>query len=185
MYARRIRRAAVAAVAGLGLLLVGYAQPWPGESSGPAGGQPELPPWAWQMPQCVAYRPAELAAPQRRRWAQVTDRPGLTEQVEEYEAGWGWRAVAEIRTVVRACGRYEYGRPGDPAGYLAQNRVIETGFAGDESLLVETVHLVPPATEVWYAAVVRHGDRVTTVRTSNRGAAQTRCLVMAKPATCA
>lgn len=185
MDARRIRRVAVAAAAGLGLLLlVGYAGPWSGESE-PAEGRSELPPWAWQMPQCVAYRPAELAAPQHRRWAQVTDQSGFTEQVEEYDAGWGWRAVAEIRAVLGACSRYEYGRPGDPTGYLAQNRVVETGFAGDESLLVETVHLTPPDTEVWYTAVVRHGDRLTTVRTADRGAAQTRCLVMAGPATCA
>lgn len=144
-----------------------------------------LPAWSWQMPHCVAYRPAQLVTPEHRRSVQVRDRPGLTEQVELYEAGWGARAVAEIRAVVRECGRYEYGQPGDPAGFLAQNRVLETGFAGDESLLVETVHLAPPAVQTWYAVVVRHGDRVTTVRTSDRGAAATRCLLVAAAATCA
>lgn len=168
-------------VAGLGLLLLPGCT---GQVAAPAREQ-RLPPWAWQMPHCVAYQPDQLEAPQHRRSAQILDQPGVTEQVEEYETGWGARAVAEIRTVVRDCGRYEYGGQQDPSGFLAQNRVVETGFGGDESLLVETVHLVPPASQTWYAAVVRHGDQVTTVRTSERTAAQTRCLAVAEAATCA
>lgn len=174
---RTVRAAAVAALAGL---LAGCA------AAEPSPGQPAaVPSWAWQMPHCVGYRPAELATPEHRRSVHVANQPGITEQVEQYETGWGPRAVAEIRAVVRACGSYEHGEYGDPAGFLAQNRVVETGFAGDESLLVETVHLIPPATRTWYAAVVRHGDRVTTVRTTGWSAAQTRCLVVAEPATCA
>lgn len=166
--------------AGVGLLLLpGCA----GQVAAPVR-RDNLPAWAWQMPHCLAYQPGELEAAQHRRSAEVTDRPGVTEQVEEYEAGWGIRAVAEIRSVVQECGRYEYGGAHDPSGFLAQNRVVETAFGGDESLLVETVHLVPPASQTWYAAVVRHGDRVTTVRTSDRTAAQTRCLAVAEPATC-
>jgi len=177
--------AVLAVTAGLVALLAGCAAADPDAGPGPLPVRAALPAWSWQMPHCVAYRPSQLVTPEHRRSVLVRDRPGLTEQVEQYEAGWGARAVAEIRAVVRECGRYEYGQPGDPAGFLAQNRVLETGFAGDESLLVETVHLVPPAVQTWYAVVVRHGDRVTTVRTSDRGVAATRCLLVAVAATCA
>jgi hypothetical protein len=175
----------VVAAAGLCGLLAGCAGPGAGPGAGRGGGPEGLPPWSWQMPECVAYRPAELAAPAHRRSVRVHQRPDRTEQVEVYEAGWGARAVAEIRTVLRECGRYESGAPGDPAGFLAQHRVVDASFAGDESLLVETVHLIPPEVQTWYAAVVRYGDRVITLRTKDRTAAQTRCLVVAGPATCA
>jgi hypothetical protein len=139
---------------------------------------PPPPPWAWEMPQCVVYQPGEYAAAAHRRSASVHDGSLVVEQVEEYEAGWGPQAVEDIRTVVRECARYE------AAEFSEQHRVVETGFAGDESLLVETVRLVPPQVRTWYAAVVRYGDQVITLRTSELGAVATQCLVSTDQATC-
>lgn len=163
-------RRMAATVAALAMVLAGCASAEP-----PA---PAPPPWAWEMPQCVVYQPAEYAAPAHRRSASIHDGSLVVEQVEEYEAGWGPRAVEEIRAVVRECARYE------AEEFLEQHRVVETGFAGDESLLVETVRLVPPQAQTWYAAVVRYGDRVITLRASELGAVATQCLVSDGPATC-
>jgi hypothetical protein len=163
------------------LLLTGCADPGAGQRPGPG---PAAAPWAWEMPQCVVYQPARYAAAGHRHSVTVHDGSLVVEQVEEYEAGWGPRAIEDIRAVVRDCGRYEYGDLDDPAGFSEQNRVVDTGFAGDESLLVETVRLAPPELETRYAAVVRYGDRVITLRASGLDADATRCLVTEDPATC-
>jgi hypothetical protein len=162
-------RRTAATVAALASLLAGCATPSPEQTPLP---------WAWEMPDCVVYQPADYAAPAHRRSASVHDGSLVVEQVEEYEAGWGPRAVEDIRAVVRDCARYESDQ------FLEQHRVVETGFAGDESLLVETVRLVPPEVQTWYAAVVRYGDQVITLRGSELGAVATQCLVSADPATC-
>jgi len=163
-------RRAAATVAALTTVLTGCASAEPPASTPP--------PWAWEMPQCVVYEPADYAAPEHRRSAIIHDGSLVVEQVEEYEAGWGPRAVEDIRAVVRDCARYE------AEEFLEQHRVVETGFAGDESLLVETVRLVPPQAETWYAAVVRYGDRVITLRGSKLGPVATQCLVSDDEATC-
>jgi hypothetical protein len=163
-------RCGVATVVALAAALAGCA---PAEPPAPA-----QPAWAWEMPQCVVYEPADYAAPAHRRSATVHDGSLVVEQVEEYEAGWGPRAFQDIRSVVRECGRYE------AEEFLEQHRVVETGFAGDESLLVETTRLVPPQVQTWYAVVVRYGDRVITLRGSELGPVATRCLVSDDPATC-
>lgn len=125
-------------------------------------GQPaaELPPWAWELPDCVAYQPAAYAAPHRR--VSVTDQAGTV--TETYEPGWGERALADIRAVLRSCGSYEYD------GFRERYAVVVTGFAGngaDESLLVEAVRLAPPDPPLtWYMSVVRYGDVVVTTRTA-------------------
>jgi hypothetical protein len=167
---RRLAAVVAAMVAVLAAVLAGCA------AAPPLA--PPPPPWAWEMPQCVVYQPGEYAAVAHRRSASVYDGEMVVEQVEEYEAGWGPRAVEDIRTVVRECARYE------AQEFSEQHRVVETGFAGDESLLVETVRLVPPQVRTRYAAVVRYGDQVITLRTSELGAVATQCLVSTDPATC-
>jgi hypothetical protein len=149
------------ALAQLALLAVGgcggaSAQPGPAE------------PWAWEMPYCPGYRAEDYQAPAHRLAVEVREQPGVVELVETYHSGWGPRAVAEIRVVLRECGSYEYGERGDPRAFLEQHLVLRTGFAGDESLLVETVRLRPPDTETRYAVVVRRDDVVSTVRGSRR-----------------
>jgi hypothetical protein len=124
-------------------------------------------PWAWEMPQCVGYRAEDYHSPEHRVAVEVREEPGVLVQVETYQPGWGPRAMAEIRAVIEACGSYEYGERGDPDAFLAQHLVVETGFAGDESLLVEGIRLQPPASETRYAAVVLRGEVVTTVRTAD------------------
>jgi hypothetical protein len=162
--------------AGAVLLLAGCAEP--------ASPEVATEPWAWEMPHCVVYQPGEYAAPDHRRDVAVHDGSLVVEQVEQYEAGWGPRAVEEIRAVVGECARYEYGELGDPAAFTEQNRVVDSGFAGDESLLVETVRLAPPEVRTWYAVVVRYGDRVITLRASELDAGAIRCLVSEDQATC-
>ena len=144
------------------LALAGCGAPDASAQSGP------LPPWAWEMPRCVGYRAEDYHAPGHRVAVEVHEERGVVAQVETYQAGWGPRAVAEIRAVIDACGSYEYGERGDPQAFLEQHLVLRTGFAGDESLLVETVRLRPPDTMTWYAAVVRRGDAVTTARAPER-----------------
>jgi hypothetical protein len=170
----------VAVGALLATLLAGCATLDPGD---PDGGQP-MPPWAWAMPQCVVYQPAAYEAPAHRRSATVHEGAMVSEHVEVYEPGWGARAVDDIRAVVAACASYEYGELGDPAGFREQHRVIATGLAGDESLLVETVRLAPPEVDTWYTVVARYGDQVITLRTRDLTAEATRCLVATDPATC-
>jgi hypothetical protein len=162
-------RRTAATVAAVATALAGCAAPEPAAPP---------PPWAWEMPQCTVYQPADYEAPAHRRAAKVHDGSLVVEQVEEYEAGWGPRAVEDIRAVVRECARYE------AEEFLEQHRVVDTGFAGDESLLVETVRLVPPQVRTWYAVVVRYGDQVITLRASELGAVATQCLVSEDDATC-
>lgn len=135
--------------------------------------EPEEPlaPWAWAMPRCVAYQPERYEAPGRRV---EVDRPREGIVTEVYEPGWGPDAFAEIHSVVRTCGSFEDG------DLREQNLVVETGFGGDESVLVESVQIEPPAPmRTSYAAAVRDGDAVITVRVPGLDREQTRCLAAA------
>lgn len=131
-------------------------------------GEP-LPPWAWDMPYCASYQPEQYHAPDHRVAVEVA---AVGEAVTEvYEVGWGTRAIEEIRQVVRVCAHYEYGGEDDPEAFREQNTVVETGFAADESLLVETVRLAPPApVRTSCTEVVREGETVTTTPLATCGA---------------
>lgn len=177
--AGRYRSPLLAGMAAAGVVLASCAAPEPDAADHP---------WSWEMPGCVAYRPTELRAPEHRLSVTVRHQPGLVEQVETYQDGWGARAMAEIRTVVQECASYEAGGSGDPDAFREQHWILETGFAGDDALLVETVRLTPPQTWTGHATAVRYGDVVATQRTSGWGAAVARCLAVAgpggDPATC-
>ncbi|HEY8472905.1 MAG TPA: hypothetical protein VIL37_09760 [Natronosporangium sp.] len=154
----------------LAVVLGGCASPQP-PSTAPT-------PWAWEMPDCVVYQPADYPAQAHRSSVSVHAGVVVSEQVEQYEPGWGSRAIEDVWSVVRECASYE------SESFLEQHQVLASDFAGDESLLVETVRLMPPETQTRYAAVVRYGDQVVTVWGSELGPAAIQCLVAEPDATC-
>lgn len=132
-------------------------------------------PWSWEMPACAGYQPGDYASPGYRVEVRTREVADLLEQVETYEPGWAAVAVADIRSVLDACASYEAGGSGDPAAFREQHLIVETGFAGDDSLLVEVVRQQPPDWQVSYAVVVRRGEEVTTVRAPETGLARAAC----------
>src|SRR5690606_32133456 len=89
------------------VLLAGCQSAHPGAESIEAEQPPVAEPWAWELPDCVGYRAADYRAPAQRQQVRVRSRSDRTEQVEIYQPGWGERAFAEIRRVLRECARYE------------------------------------------------------------------------------
>lgn len=179
---RRAARGWLLAPVLVGLLLVGCqsTRTGSGTEADPAAVSE---PWAWELPDCVGYRATDYQAPGHRLDVRVRSAAGTITQVEDYQSGWGERAVTEIRRVLRECASYEHGGRGGPVGYRRQHLIVDTGFAGDESLLVEVVEQRPPELETWYAAVVRHGDRITTFRSEQLDADELRRLIAQSEAT--
>jgi hypothetical protein len=96
------------------------------------------------------------------------DRQATVEEiVERYDTGWGSRNVTDIQAVVAKSGATPYAPPG--AGAALRHTIIETGFAGDESLLIEQKpwnfngSTTIPRPVIQLIAVVRVGDLVATV----------------------
>ena len=170
------------------ILLAGGLSPTSGctDRSAEAGGQPSdadpaasvTAPWAWQLPGCVAYRETDYESPKHRLDAQTRQAADTVEYVEIYQPGWGERAVSEIRAVLDECATYEAGGSGDPEAFREQYVIVETGFAGDESLLIEVVRQNPPELQTSYAVVVRRGEQVVTVRGAETAIAQATCLAV-------
>jgi hypothetical protein len=154
------RMAARAAALLLTALLAGC-----GAAGDTAPGAPSGLPWSWEMPECAGFDITAYDAPGHRLSVMARD----TEISEVYEPGWAARAMMEIRAVVRSCGSYEHQPTGDAQGFRAQHVIVDSGFAGDDSILVQTVVLSPPRPlDESYAVVVRDGDLVRTVRASTR-----------------
>ena len=132
-------------------------------------GAPSSSTWAFAMPQCAAYDAASYPAQAHRKRvltrAFVHTSRSASETVESFASGWAARSVDDARRVVDACTRYEYGEhsPGAP-GFRESHRIVDSGFAGDESILVKTDRIhVPGESYTRYTAVVRQGDRVMTL----------------------
>jgi hypothetical protein len=155
----------------------------PSEISGefPSVGGPS---WAWDLPLCDANQPDAYQSSQHRLAVEVTPGPERIAYVETYEPDWGARAVEEIRSLLRACGSYEHGGSADPAALKDQHLIVDKEFAGDESLLVETVRLRPPQLRTWYSLVVRTGDVVVTIRSVERPDLGDACPIRPPTATC-
>ncbi|HEX2771142.1 MAG TPA: hypothetical protein VHN18_01775 [Micromonosporaceae bacterium] len=91
----------------------------------------------------------------------------VEEIVERYDSGWGSRNMADIRAVVAKSGATPYAPPG--RGGPLRHTIVETGFAGDESLLIERKNwsfdgsTTIPQNLIQFIAVVRVGDLVATV----------------------
>jgi hypothetical protein len=157
----------------LGMLVVGMvagcglasgASPDPSASQTPPRPSPD---WVFAMPQCAAYDAAAYPAQQHR--VHVLNRG--SERVETFAPGWAARSLEDVRQVVAACTRYEYGShsPGAP-GFRESHAIVDSGFAGDESMLVKTDRLeLPGKSSTRYTAVVRRGDRVLTLSVAGLG----------------
>jgi hypothetical protein len=96
----------------------------------------------------------------------------IDQLVELFPTGLGVANVEDVREFIEYCSR----RP-DPGDQVAPTyyEIEETGFAGDESLLIRAEYYmfdgndqIVPAGEPEHVAVVRVGDAVTTIRFLNR-----------------
>lgn len=93
----------------------------------------------------------------------------VTNVVERFAAGWGPRGVADTRRMLGDCARFQ------TADRMLTHTVIDGHFAGDESVLVKSVEIIPPAgDQVSWTAVVRCGDLVSTVAGAGLTAEQVR-----------
>jgi hypothetical protein len=128
---------------------------------------PPVPEWPWALPHCVLYRAAEYPAMGYReavRRQGYAGRPGQTISVtvERFRPGWAARSMDDVRRVVDVCVRYEYSDASTE--FLDSHTMTLEAFAGDDSLLVETVRITtarPAANR--FTAVVRRGDLVITI----------------------
>jgi hypothetical protein len=132
----------------------------------PAPGSP-VPDWPWALRRCVLYRAADYPAQQHRQAVaqqRYVARGGrtITVTVERFEPGWAARTMDDVRRVLETCVRYEYSAAA--ADYLDSHTMTLESFAGDDSLLVETVRITTarPA-ENRHAAVTRQGDLVISM----------------------
>jgi hypothetical protein len=132
----------------------------------PAPGSP-TPDWPWALRRCVLYRAADYPAQEHRQAVHQQEyaaRGGrtITVTVERFEPGWAARSMDDVRRVLETCVRYEYS---DAAtDFLDSHTLTLESFAGDDSLLVETVRIsmARPA-ENRHTAVTRQGDLVISM----------------------
>jgi hypothetical protein len=126
-----------------------------------------VPEWPWALRQCVLYRAADYPAMGHReavRRQNYAGRPGQTISVtvERFRPGWAARSMDDVQQVLETCVRYEY--TDASTEFLDSHTMTLEAFAGDDSLLVETVRITSdrPA-DNRYTAVVRRGDLVITI----------------------
>ncbi|MFD2762953.1 hypothetical protein [Micromonospora eburnea] len=131
--------------------------------------------WGFWDGMCPGYRSGPLPSlPHQKALETVAYRmdgasggvTSVSQIVERYTAGWGHDNLADVRAVIDRCGQPE---PTTATPTVERFAIVETGFAGDESLLVrqDLVRLRTSsagAEHLGYIAVVRVGDVVTTVR---------------------
>jgi hypothetical protein len=124
--------------------------------------------WYWAGV-CAAYRSGDYPSLRRMEQVETTGfRKGeqyVHQHLTRYAAGWGLHAIEDTRLVLRTCAGTASPRPTPPVPpYL---RTVETGFAGDEAVLVletsfafgaESQPLTPISRLI---AVVRVGDLLT------------------------
>lgn len=134
-------------------------------------------PWYWEGGEaCPEYRIEDHPSVQRRLDVRTVSfaRPGeamperVDQLVEVFEPGAGSTNLADVRAFVELCSR----RPVEGDEFAPTYYEVEqTGFAGDESLLLRVEEYgftnddqIEPAGEFYRVAVVRVGDAVTTIR---------------------
>jgi hypothetical protein len=145
----------------------------------PGGGWENLGPgsdngWAFAMVYCPAYRPEDYPAQGHRVAVRQgtfgqSERRMVIEVVGRYAPGWGARVVPEVRSVLAVCGDYSY-RERDAsyregvAEFRERSRVVASGFAGDDSLIVEIVQTGKDGQSYpRQVTVVQVGDQVVTL----------------------
>jgi len=127
--------------------------------------------WTW-ADACPAYVPGRYESLRHRprmatvTWAKSNDT--VTQHVDFFADGWGARNLADVRSVLALCASST--PPPDVAPSVYE--VVDTGFAGDDSLLVKLSQYyyeeetIAPTPFVSYLVVIRVGDTVSTIRTS-------------------
>lgn len=133
--------------------------------------------WYWDgaEPWCPEYRIEDYSSVSQRIYLRIRgwlrDQSALPERidqlVEQYPVGVGTTNLDDVRAFIELCSRRP--EPGDqvaPTYY----EIEETGFAGDESMLIRVEQYmfnaddeIEPAGEAVHIAVVRVGDLVTTI----------------------
>jgi hypothetical protein len=83
------------------------------------------------------------------------------QETRRYEGDGARAAFMDMNGWLADCPRVEVG--GNPE-YVSELTVIESGFAGEGSLLLEEVYSTPDGTTTRYQAVVQQGDLYTEVR---------------------
>jgi hypothetical protein len=186
---------------------LGTASPAPDGHPGPL--QPaDLGPGTWQAMQdlesfdgpdrwywanlCPAYRSGDYAS--LKHMVTVTTvgyRSGdryVHEHVHRYEAGWGPRALDDVRALVGRCTGPTTTPKADGGPLPGHFTVVDRGFAGDDALLVREENWVygpgdqPTKAPPRLVAVVRVGDRLATVLLSPDATANTARTLAAKAA---
>ncbi|MGN9779488.1 hypothetical protein ACTMS0_27610 [Micromonospora sp. H33] len=121
--------------------------------------------WGFWDGVCATYRSGPIASlPHQDDVDTVAYRQGEAASafqiVERYETGWGDENLNDVRAVIDRCGKAASGVPD------IRVTVVDSGIAGDESLLVRQEQTPADSAEpqIDYIAVVRVGDLVTTVR---------------------
>lgn len=119
--------------------------------------------WPWALRGCPLIDPASYPAQKHREQVrrEVYRRPGgefVAVLVERFAAGWAADSLGDLRAAVQACSRYE------TADSKASHTVLRDGFAGDESMLIESSRITPPdEAKLSHSAIIRRGDTVVTV----------------------
>jgi hypothetical protein len=134
------------------------------------------PDWLWEAHNCPAYAPdAHPALQQRGPFRALTyvpsgaDGPEAGELVRRLPAGLATGVIGEIRNVLAVCSDFRLTGPpvwDDVSGMDVRLREIDSGLAGDESLLVQEVTTVlagrplaadgPP--RITYHLIIRRAD---------------------------
>ncbi|WP_422733649.1 hypothetical protein ACN26Y_25485 [Micromonospora sp. WMMD558] len=124
--------------------------------------------WGFWDGICAAYRSNQFPSlPHQDSVETVAYRSGdgdaatsAFQIVERYETGWGDENLTDVRAAVDRCGEAASDGP------AIRVTVVDTGIAGDESLLLKQEQTPADSTEpqIDHIAVVRVGDIVTTVR---------------------
>jgi hypothetical protein len=134
--------------------------------------------WSGAEPWCPEYRDEDFSSVRRRvnvdvvSWIrEAVPLQRVDQLLELYEPGAAVANLEEVRALIELCSRRP--SPGDqvaPTYY----EIEDTGFAGDESLLVREEQYmfdenddIVPAGEPRYVAVVRVGDAVTSIQLLN------------------
>lgn len=124
----------------------------------------------WGGPLCAAdseaNHPSYTHQVSHRGVSYVDGDRRVSQAVERYQSGYGARNLTELRAAWQRCSRTTKWPDGvAPSRYT----IIDTGFAGDESMLVRIENWVfegedlAPTPLVSLAVVLRVGDTVTTV----------------------
>jgi hypothetical protein len=123
---------------------------------------PEAPAWTLDQHGCAAYPALGIDSFERGlngASAQFVREPrSIIEEIERYPSGVAQQVMSDARRVAPACSQYQ--PPGLP--FTVGLAMRSTGFAGDDSLLVE-FSTVGEKNQSVYFVLIRVGDLIATI----------------------